>query len=94
LAIHHWIPASRMTKQYFRSWSYWHGHSTVGSEEQRSGPKWLGLCRWRYGQAFRGLLRRGAGALRPGELRPEEFSGELHAVALAGMLAGRWGSRK
>ncbi len=93
LAIHHWIPVTRMTKRYFRQWTFWHGHSTVDSEAEREGPRWLGLCRWRYGLALRGLLLRARGALRPGGLRPEEFSGELHVVALVGLLAGRWSNR-
>lgn len=57
LIIHHWIPAERVTKRYFRKWVIGRGIS-VGSQLREKGfgePAVLGIPRYKFGAALRGL---------------------------------------
>jgi hypothetical protein len=69
MAVHHHIPASRLTRRYFRRWWYGKGASRAALDrlqpvtelgiDLRDTPHVLGVPRFMYGS----LLRDGAGLL-------------------------------
>jgi glycosyltransferase involved in cell wall biosynthesis len=91
LIIYHYIPASRLTKSYHRSWCFWKGVSRSIEARQRREqvPHVFGVPRYRYGDA----VRRSVCAARnawTGKLSPSEaLSAELVWWDLAGCLYGR-----
>jgi glycosyltransferase involved in cell wall biosynthesis len=90
MAIKHFIPESRCTKQYHRRWCFWWGVSMGyrSRTQHPAGPLWAGIPRWRYRRALSGTFRAAAGLL--GRSSPgEAFAGELAAWCLAGLLYGR-----
>ena len=95
LVIHHHVLAERCTKDYFRSWVFWHGVS-MGVLARRGntydpafrGPRLLGIPRWRFRQAVTSLVTAVAGKLtrkNPAQV----FAAELTAREYGGMLYGR-----
>src|SRR5205085_4582569 len=86
LIIYHYIPPERLTKQYFRRWFFWRGVSRGSLNKVQRPPEvhLLGVPRWLYGEAARGLLRisrRTLGLLRE---PAAQFSDELAVWDLAG----------
>jgi glycosyltransferase involved in cell wall biosynthesis len=58
LVIFHFIPPERLTKKYFRRWSFWHGVS-LGVLDRRQPapvPYLCGVPRYMIGSALRGAL--------------------------------------
>jgi glucosyl-dolichyl phosphate glucuronosyltransferase len=89
LVIHHFVPAERLTKRYFRRWCFWCGVSRALIDREYPKPVAYvaGIPRYMFGQAVRDGVRslRSAGRL-PAD---ERFAGELHIVALAGFIYGK-----
>jgi glycosyltransferase involved in cell wall biosynthesis len=58
LIIHHYVPADRLTKRYFRRWSFWHGVSLGVLDRRRPAavPYLLGVPRYMVGIAIRGTV--------------------------------------
>ncbi len=91
LAIYHHIPASRLTRRYYRSWCYWRGisHGVADKDRREPTPYLLGLPRYRIRQALSGLLA------MPRNLSPTRGSGaafhrELAFWDLLGFIRGKY----
>ena len=91
LKIYHLIPAERLTKKYYRQWSFWRGVSCgVLDRTQPQNVSYLcGVPRYLFGAATRGLLRWTTAPLR-GQLNSSgTFSNELAMWDLAGFFYGK-----
>ena len=101
MQVHHHVPASRLTPQYFRRWWFGKGVSREALEQRqpitelgvdlRTTPHVLGVPRFMYGTALRSL----AGILR--EVlrgRPAEaFRHQMMTAYFAGYCWSRWRRR-
>jgi len=89
LIIYHHVFPERLTKAYFRRWSFWRAVSLSLQATRRteSAPQWLGIPRWYYRVALRGIWKRGRGLA--GLSPAAAFEGELDVITLAGLLYGR-----
>src|ERR1044072_3923861 len=85
LIVYHFIPDERLTKRYHRSWCFWQSVSSAVLDRIRPRPipYVMGVPRYFYGRALRGLLRL---ADRGPESR---FSNELSLWGLAGFFYGK-----
>ena len=90
LIIHHYVPAERLTKRYFRRWCFWRGVSLGLMDRRRPAPVayLLGVPRYMVGIAVRGtidsiraLFARGGSA--------RTFKNELAWWDLAGFVYGK-----
>jgi len=93
LAIHHYIPAERLTKQYFRRWCFWRGVS-LGlmdrSQRQHDVAYLAGVPRYVVGRAARSLARSLARTIRLRRDPPDQsFTDVLSLVDLAGFAYGK-----
>jgi glycosyltransferase involved in cell wall biosynthesis len=63
LKIYHYVPPERLTRRYFRRWCFWNGVSLGLLERTRRQPGayLLGIPRWRFRSAARGLATGVAG---------------------------------
>lgn len=91
LIIYHHIPAARLTRNYHRRWRYWNGISAglFGRHCKEPVRYLLGIPRYKFGQAFRGL------ASLPRHLlvtrNPQKaFADELPFWHLMGYIYGRY----
>ncbi len=91
LIIYHYIPASRLTRSYYRSWCYWRGVSHGIADKKRREPAayFLGLPRHRIRKAALGL------AAMPMNLSPTRgegapFTRELAFWDLLGFIRGKF----
>ena len=91
LKIYHLIPATRLTKKYYRRWSFWRGVSCgVLDRSQPQNVSYLcGVPRYLFGAASRGLLRWTTAPLRAGVDSSRTFSNELAIWDLAGFFYGK-----
>jgi glycosyltransferase involved in cell wall biosynthesis len=93
LIIYHYIPPERLTRRYFRSWCFWRGVSMgLLSRNKKAGASikvLAGVPRYLYGEALRGLVKRGAELLRFTKDADQGFAGELAAWDLAGYFYGK-----
>ncbi len=91
LKIYHLIPASRLTKKYYRQWSFWRGVSCgVLDRTQPQNVSYLcGVPRYLFGAATRGLIRWTTAPLRGQLNSPGTFSNELAMWDLAGFFYGK-----
>lgn len=91
LKIYHLIPASRLTKKYYRQWSFWRGVScgVLDRTHPQSVSYLLGVPRYLFGAATRGLLRWMSVGLRVGRDSSKTFSEELAIWDLAGFFYGK-----
>ena len=91
LKIYHLVPAARLTKKYYRQWSFWRGVSCgVLDRTQRQNVTYLcGVPRYLFGDAGRGFLRWTTAPLRAGMSVSTSFSSELAIWDLAGFLYGK-----
>lgn len=101
MRVHHHIPASRLTRRYFRRWWFGKGVSREAMERMqpvtelgvdlRATPHLLGLPRYMYGTAARDLvgLARDALARRPADA----FRHEMMLAFFAGYFRARLASR-
>lgn len=92
LVIHHWIPAERVTKKYFRRWTYWNfigvGHTAQLNHD--GVPTLLGVPRYLWTDTLRMIAR---AVLPVVTLRLDDervFRADLGLRALAGYARGRW----
>jgi glycosyltransferase involved in cell wall biosynthesis len=58
LVVYHWIPATRLSKNYIRKWTFWAGVSESIREQasQSNVPRILGVPRYRLGRLIRAPL--------------------------------------
>jgi glucosyl-dolichyl phosphate glucuronosyltransferase len=90
LVILHYVPPERLTKRYFRRWSFWHGVS-LGVLDRRgpaSVPYLLGVPRYMFGVALRAAIdsARRAFAIRE---PARAFNNELAWWDLVGFFYGK-----
>lgn len=89
LVIYHYIPASRLSREYYRRWCFWRGVSLGLMDRRHPLPVryFAGVPRFVWGRATRAAVRlaRGARARPPREI----FGDELQVWDLAGYFSGR-----
>jgi glucosyl-dolichyl phosphate glucuronosyltransferase len=88
LVVYHFIPRERLTKRYHRSWCFWQSVSSAVLHRTRPQPiaYVLGVPRYFYGRALRGILRLANVRNREPAFR---FSNELSLWELAGFFYGK-----
>jgi glycosyltransferase involved in cell wall biosynthesis len=89
LIVYHSVHSERLTKRYYRQWSFWQGASkgVLARHHSTPFPEIAGVPRYAYGEAVRGLLtlvRTAFGA--PPHVR---MASELPVWNLVGRLYGR-----
>lgn len=91
LIIYHHVPAARLTKRYFRRWSFWCGVSraVIDCEYPQAVPYVAGVPRFLIGQAVRDGLRSMRGALTRSGSPADRFASELNLWDLAGFVYGK-----
>lgn len=90
LKIYHLIPAARLTKKYYRQWSFWRGVScgVLDRTQPQDVPYFCGVPRYLFGAASRGLWRWTMAPLRRAAAS-QTFSNELAIWDLAGFFYGK-----
>lgn len=86
LIIYHWIPASRLTKRYYRKWAVGRGVG-VGFQLRERGfpePGLLGIPRYKFGDAARGFR-----SMLAARSEQERFTAQLAILDCLGTLYGR-----
>jgi glucosyl-dolichyl phosphate glucuronosyltransferase len=86
LIIYHWIPASRLTRRYYRKWALGRGVG-VGFQFRERGfpePGLLGIPRYKLGDAARGLR-----SMLVAHSAEERFAAQLAVLDCLGTLYGR-----
>jgi glycosyltransferase involved in cell wall biosynthesis len=88
LIIYHFVPTARLTKRYHRSWCFWQSVSSAVLDQIRPRPipYILGVPRYFYGRALRGMLRL-ANVMNTEPA--SRFSNELSLWELAGFFYGK-----
>lgn len=87
MKIYHWIKKNRISKRYFRSWSFWSAYSlAIMEEDDFSVAKMAGIPRWRIRQALTRLPSLVVDASK-------RFESELMWWDLAGYTYSRWKRR-
>ena len=88
LVIYHYIPASRLSRAYYRRWCFWRGVSLGLMDRRHPLPvRYLaGVPRYLWGRAAGAALRLARRRARPAS---EIFGDELHIWDVAGYLYGR-----
>ena len=91
LKIYHHVVPERLTKKYFRSWCLWRGVSLGLLERTRKQdcPYFLGLPRWHYRSAARGLVSGVTGLFMNSKQPSEDFASELALWDFLGLFYGR-----
>jgi len=91
LIIHHYIPPERLTKSYFRRWSFWRGVSAGLIDRVRRTPVayLAGVPRYMLGNAARGLYGAAAGLLLRTADPSRSFGDELEVWDAAGFFYGK-----
>ena len=91
MIIYHKISPARLTKKYFRSWCFWRGVSLGLLERTRKQacPYLLGVPRWHYRTAARGLLTGVASLLIQPKEEREAFASELALWDFLGLFYGK-----
>jgi glucosyl-dolichyl phosphate glucuronosyltransferase len=91
LIIYHYIHPERLTKKYFRAWHFWRGVSSgvMDRRQPQATPYLLGIPRFLFGRAGRGLGRMSGRILRPKKNAHEMFAYELQIWDLAGFFYGK-----
>jgi glycosyltransferase involved in cell wall biosynthesis len=92
LVIYHYVPRERLTKRYFRRWSFWHAVATTIQYRSRRPPMphLMGIPRWHVRSGFAGLITALRGALSCTVTPGVAFESELKWIHLIGLLYGRW----
>ena len=91
LVIHHFVPAERITKRYYRRWCLWRGFSLGVLDRtlpQNVSYLW-GVPRYLYGRAARAALRRTKALLIRNRSAAENFNDELAVWDLVGYFYGK-----
>ena len=88
LIIYHFVPTERLTKRYHRAWCFWQSVSSAVLDRIRPQPTpyVLGVPRYFYGRALRGMLQL-ANILN--KEPASRFSNELSLWELAGFFYGK-----
>ena len=91
LKIYHLIPAARLTRKYYRQWSFWRGVScgVLDRTQPQNVTYFCGVPRYLFGAAARGLWRWTTAPLRGGVDPSRAFSNELAVWDLAGFFYGK-----
>jgi glucosyl-dolichyl phosphate glucuronosyltransferase len=91
LIVYHHIPPERLTKGYFRRWCFWRGVSLGLLERTRrqSCAYLLGIPRWQYRQAGRGMLTAAAGLFVRPKDSAKAFASELAIWDCIGLFYGK-----
>jgi len=90
LLILHYVPPERLTKRYFRRWSFWHGVSLGVLDRRRPAavPYLLGVPRYMIGIAVRAAIDT-ARRVFAGREPARTFKNELAWWDLAGFFYGK-----
>jgi glycosyltransferase involved in cell wall biosynthesis len=90
LSILHYVPPERLTKRYFRRWSFWHGVSLGVLDRRRPAavPYLLGVPRYMIGLAVRATIDTARRLFGPRE-PARAFKNELAWWDLAGFFYGK-----
>jgi glycosyltransferase involved in cell wall biosynthesis len=90
LVILHYVPPERLTKRYFRRWSFWHGVSLGVLDRRRPEPVpyLLGVPRYMFGLAVRAMVDTARRIFRRRE-PSRMFKNELAWWDLAGFFYGK-----
>ena len=91
LKIYHYVVPERLTKKYFRSWCFWRGVSLGLLERTRKQDcaYLLGVPRWHYRSAARGLMSGVTGLFSNSKQPRDEFASELALWDFLGLFYGR-----
>ena len=87
LIIHHWIPAARLSRKYFRKWIVGRGLS-MGSQIRERGiiePALFGIPRYKYRAAARGLV-----SMFTAATPQDRFTAQLDILDCFATLCGRY----
>ena len=99
VAVRHFVPPARLTRQYFRRWFFWHGKTQAlmlndlyPDLDMTRVPQILGVPRFLYRQSFAQLARwlRSIGRRDALQLLTEE----LRAIQHVGLLIECWRRRR
>jgi len=100
MAIHHLIPASRMTLNYHLRWAYWsgvtnririEGHPETGEQV----PHMLGVPRYWYAKALNGVMKFLGSAIRLRLFKnPEAALGMMDFMYWLGLMRGKLEAKK
>jgi glycosyltransferase involved in cell wall biosynthesis len=90
LKIYHLIPASRLTKKYYRRWSFWRGVScgVLDRTQPQAVPYLCGVPRYLFGAASRGAAGWTTAPLRRAAAS-QTFTNELAVWDLLGFFYGK-----
>ena len=90
LKIYHLIPASRLTKKYYRRWSFWRGVScgVLDRTQPQAVPYLCGVPRYLFGAASRGVAGWTTAPLRRAAAS-RTFTDELAIWDLLGFFYGK-----
>jgi hypothetical protein len=95
LTVQHYVPATRLSRRYFRRWYFWHGRTLARMVDSfyidldmRSVPHVARVPRFIYREMF-AELRRWMRAVRSGDAL-ETLVHELVVVQYCGFLAECW----
>lgn len=90
LKIYHLIPATRLTKKYYRRWSFWRGVScgVLDRTQPQAVPYLCGVPRYLFGAASRGVARWTTAPLRRAAAS-QTFTNELAVWDLLGFFYGK-----
>ena len=95
VTVRHYVPASRLTRRYFRRWFYWHGKTEAmmlndlyPTLDMARVPRVAGVPRFLYRQAFQ-QLRRWLKTIG-GHDALEVLIEELRLLQFAGLFAESW----
>lgn len=91
LIIYHHVLPERLTKSYFRRWCFWRGVSLGQLEKTRKQdcPYFLGIPRWHYRSAARGLMTSVASFFRQPKKARDAFASELAVWDFIGLFYGK-----
>jgi len=91
LIIYHYVPATRLTRRYYRRWCFWNGVSLGVIDQQRPAAVvyFVGVPRWVYGRAARSLGNMATELFRRNRESSQVFSKELTLWDLAGRFYGK-----
>jgi glycosyltransferase involved in cell wall biosynthesis len=91
LVIHHYVPAERMTKRYFRRWCFWCGVSRGQIDLEYPAPVayLAGVPRYMFGKAARNGARSLQSVITRRVPPDERFARELSFWDLAGFIYGK-----
>ena len=98
LIIHHFIPATRLTRTYHRRWFFEHGLSKglLARGTPETIPHLLGVPRYRVGRVARALVWTVPGLVGVGPFRAAtaRFDARMDAIDLAGFWYGKFRYRQ